>query len=209
MWEEIQCRSYCSQSSSRRCLSCSRWPLGNSCRRGMFYASSSRPSVPSSFRGPKGFGRRSDQDLGIHSLESVVKKFYLFMAGAAVLSALSLPAAAVMFRVTPVIDNRGGSIDTSSKSPPALSPEGKPVRVISLQGSASLAEPDAPGLRLVLPPPQPEMQAEQLVEKPPVAALKSSEVARSAPRQRVASAQRTKRSAAMPVKGTFAMSSLY
>ena len=138
-----------------------------------------------------------------------MKKFYLFMAGAAVLSALSLPAAAVMFRVTPVIDNRDGSIDTSSDSPPALSPEGKPVRVISLQRSASLAKPDALGLRLVLPPSQPEMQAEQLAETRPVAVLKSSEVARSARQQRVASAQRTKRPAAMLVKGTFAMSSLY
>lgn len=135
-----------------------------------------------------------------------MKRLNLCAAGVAMFSAISLPAAAVKFRTTPISDDR--PITVFSEPPAALSPEGKPVRVISLQGSASLAEGDAPRPQIFWSQSQPEMKPKQSIEVP-AAALVPSAVSRTAPKRRVIPIQRMTRSTAIPAKPAFTISSLY
>ena len=126
-----------------------------------------------------------------------MRKMNVFLAGLAVFSAISLPAAAVMFHAS---DNRPVSITAFPERPPALSPEGKPIRVISLQGFASLRERDAFRRQQL----QPEMKPEQAAELP-AAALTS----RNVPKQRLVSMRRMTPVTAIPAKRAFAIGSLY
>ena len=126
-----------------------------------------------------------------------MRKMNVCLAGVAVFSAISLPAAAVMFHVS---DNQPVSITAFPERPAALSPEGKPIRVISLQGFASLRELDAPTPQHL----QPEMRPQQ------VAVLSAATLTPSnAPKQRLVSTQRISRVTAIPAKRAFAIGSLY
>jgi hypothetical protein len=136
-----------------------------------------------------------------------MNRLYVGAACVALLSAISFPATAVMFGAAPNANIQARSISVSPE-PLALSPEGKPVRVISLQGSASAAQPDAPGLSISSPPQRPEVKPALPSEQPAAVAFEPPKVAPSAPKH-VASARRPTRSAATPVKSLVALSSLY
>ena len=126
-----------------------------------------------------------------------MRKMNVCLAGVAVFSAISLPAAAVMFHVS---DNWPVSITAFPERPPALSPEGKPIRVISLQGVASLRERNAPRHQQL----QPEMKPQRAAE------LRAAALTpRNVPKQRLVSMQRTTRVTAIPPKRAFAIGSLY
>ena len=140
--------------------------------------------------------------------ETIVKRLNVCAAGVAIFSAISLPAAAVMFRITPISDDRPTSIPVFSEPPAALSPEGKPVRVISLQGGASLAERDAPRRQSFWSQSEPEMKPKQSVELS-ATALAHSAVSPTAPKHRVIPIQRMTRATAISTKPAFTISSLY
>jgi hypothetical protein len=134
-----------------------------------------------------------------------MNRFYVCAAAVALLSAISFPATAVMFRAAPTTANQA-AMSPSPAPAPALSPEGKPVRVISLQGSASspLVEAPAPG---VSSSPSPAEVKVALSSEQPVAA-EPPKVAPSAPK-RVASMRQAARPAVARTRSLVAISSLY
>jgi hypothetical protein len=134
-----------------------------------------------------------------------MNRFYVCAAAVGLLSAISFPATAVMFRAAPTTDDQA-AMSPSPAPAPASSPQGKPVRVISLQESASAPLVEAPALSISSPPSLAEVKV-ALPSEQPVAA-EPAKFAPSAPKH-VASTRRATRPAAAPSRSLVAISSLY
>jgi hypothetical protein len=138
----------------------------------------------------------------------------IYAAGIALLSAISLPATAVMFRAAPTGDAQAAAVnvspapvDKSSVPSPALSPEGKPIRVISLQTSGGL-QTDAPAPTVARAAAPPVVKPIIQLAEQPVVAPEPQKIMSSVPKH-VSSARRATRPASASGKGLVALSSLY
>jgi hypothetical protein len=128
----------------------------------------------------------------------------IYAAGIALLSAISLPATAVMFRSASTGDVQAATVNVSPAASPALSPQGKPIRVISLQASGLQTDVLAPGVTPVVPPVVKPVV--QLAEQP--VAPESPKIISSVPKH-VPATRRATRPASGSGKGLVALSSLY
>jgi hypothetical protein len=129
-----------------------------------------------------------------------MKRLYAYAIIVAALSAVSFPAGALMFGVA---STANAPLVQADAPPQALSPAGKPVRVISLLPadppveSASPAQPDMSGLGFVQPAPLPD------ADPKPVSAVQAKPIVHAAGEVRGASkhavaAPRRARSALLP-----------
>lgn len=143
-----------------------------------------------------------------------MNRFYLCATVVAALSAVSFPAGALMFGAASIKDAKVVSIK-EPLTPTALSPEGKPVRVISLlaadragDAAPTLRQPELSGLSISEITPPPATKLEPVSEVPAKPAMHPAKHVRPAPRHAVAVQQST-RSASALAKKAFVVSGLY
>jgi len=136
----------------------------------------------------------------------------IYAAGIALLSAISLPATAVMFRAaqtgevqTVVVKVPTGADNAPAAASSALSPQGKPIRVISLQASGLQTDVPAPSVTATTPPVvKPVIQ---LAEQP--VAPEQPKIISSVPKHVPIARRAATRPASGSGKGLVALSSLY
>jgi len=145
-----------------------------------------------------------------------MNRFYLCATVVAALSAVSFPAGALMFGAAPTKDAKSVSIK-EPLTPPALSPEGKPVRVISLlvadragDLAATPRQPDLSGLSIseLTPPPATKLEPDSEVQAKP--AMRPVKYVRVAPEHAVPVQPNTRSASASALaKKAFVVSGLY
>ncbi|SDQ97668.1 hypothetical protein SAMN05519103_00281 [Rhizobiales bacterium GAS113] len=146
-----------------------------------------------------------------------MKRSYLCAAAAITLSAASFPAAALIFGAGPKPDIRAASAtDSLTAAPRALSPEGRPVRVISLSDgnkseavAVAAAQPDASGPNLsgLVSRPDTKLVADPQGQISAVV-IRRSEHAASTPKP-APPARRNAQSASKPLKTASAVATLF